>query len=81
MESGLTTHQLSKELDQQRGVTSIGHQAATKHALLVIAPDLGSDGVGLCHRYRVTPTPQAVDKGILPINPHLHLQAAVVVSE
>ena len=29
---------------------------------------------------RVTPATQAVDKRITPINPHPHLQAAVVVA-
>ena len=46
-----------------------------------IAPDLGGDGVGFCHCHRVTPATQAVDKRISPINPHPHLQAAVVVSQ
>jgi len=59
----------------------IRHQGAVKSALLVVAPDLGGDGVCLCHCHRVTPTTQAVDEGILPINPHPHLQAAVVVSQ
>jgi len=45
-----------------------------------VAPDLGGDGVGFCDRHGVTPTTQAVDEGILPINPHPHLQAAVVVA-
>jgi hypothetical protein len=58
----------------------IRHQAAVKGALAVVAPDLGGDGVGIGDSHRVTPTPQAVDEGILPINPHPHLQAAVVVS-
>jgi hypothetical protein len=58
----------------------IRHQAAVKSALAVIAPDLGGDGVGFSDCHRVTPTPQAVDKRITPINPHPHLQAAVVVA-
>jgi len=59
----------------------IRHQAAVKAALAVVAPDLGGDGVCLCHGYRVTPATQAVDKRISPINPHTHLETAVVVSQ
>jgi len=36
--------------------------------------------VGFSDRYGVTPATQAVDEGILPINTHPHLQAAVVVA-
>jgi len=59
----------------------IRHQGAVKGALAVIAPDLGGDGVGFSDRHGVTPATQAVDEGITPINPHPHLQAAVVVSQ
>jgi len=39
------------------------------------------DSVSFSDCYRVTPATQAVDEGILPLNPHPHLQAAVVVSQ
>jgi len=58
----------------------IRHQGAVKGTLLVVALDLGGDGVGFCNRHRVNPATQAVDEGILPINPHPHLQAAVVIA-
>jgi hypothetical protein len=35
-------------------------------------------GFGDCHR--VTPATQAVDKRISPVNPHPHLETAVVVA-
>ena len=56
------------------------HQAVVKSALLIVTPNLGTDGVSFSDRHRVTPSPQAVDEGILPVNPHSHLQAAVVVA-
>ena len=59
----------------------IRHQAAVKHSLLVVAPDLGGDGVGFSDCHRVTPATQAVDEGITPVNPHPDLEAAVVVAE
>ena len=48
---------------------------------MVVAPYLGADGLCPCHRYRVTPATQAIDEGITPINPHPHLEAAVVVGK
>ena len=36
------------------------------------------DGVGFCDCQRVVPPSQAVVKRIPPVNPHPHLQAAVV---
>jgi len=58
----------------------IRHQAAVKHSLLVVAPNLGGDGVGFGDCHWVTPATQAVDEGILSINPHPDLEAAVVVA-
>ena len=59
----------------------IRHQGAVKAALLVITPNLGADGVGFSHCHWVAPASQAIDKGILAINPHPHLERAVVVAE
>lgn len=59
----------------------ICHQAAVKHALLVITPNLGADGVGFSHRHWVAPASQAIDKGMLFINPRPDLERAVVVAE
>ena len=58
----------------------ICHQAAVKGPLLVVAPNLGGDGVGFSHCHRVIPATQAVDKRIPAINPQPHLEAAVVVA-
>ena len=57
------------------------HHIVIKSALLVVDPYLGGDGVDVCDCHRVTTATQAVDEGILPINPHPHLQAAIVVSQ
>ena len=59
----------------------ICHQAAVKAALLVVAPNLGADGVGFSNCHWVAPASQAIDKRILAINPHPHLESAVVVAE
>jgi len=59
----------------------IRHQAAVKGALLKIAPNLGANGLCPCHCHWVIPATQTVDEGILPVNPHPHLQAAVLVAE
>ena len=40
---------------------------------------LGADGVGFGDCHGVTPATQTVAEGNLPINPHPHLQATVVV--
>jgi hypothetical protein len=42
---------------------------------------LGGDGVCFSDCHRVTPATQAIYEGITPVNPHPHLQAAVVVSQ
>ena len=58
----------------------IRHQRAVKGALLVVAPNLGGDGLGISDCYRVTPEAQAIDEVIRPINPPTYLEAAVVVA-
>ncbi len=41
------------------------HQAAVKGPLLIVAPNLGGDGVGFSNRHRVISAAHAIDKRFL----------------
>ena len=57
----------------------VRHQGAVKAPLLVVAPDMGCDGVGFGDCYRIIPATQAVDEGILSVNTDPDLETAVVI--
>ena len=59
----------------------IRHQPAVKATLVVVAPELGGDGVCFGDRHRVTSVTQTVDEGIPPVNTQPEREAAVVVAE
>jgi hypothetical protein len=58
----------------------VGEQGSIQDALLVVCPDLSSDGGCLCLGNGVIPTPDAIDEMVTPIQSHPHLHHAVVVA-